>query len=78
MNALSAYEKFKEKLVANIDVQRGQCWFLHPWGRWGDARQMNITRADTKGVVGEVVTQFRHCTRCGKLDMQQKEWKLKL
>lgn len=72
MDALSAYQKFKEKLVANIDVQRGQCWFLHPWGKWDTAREFQIT---IEGLVkGKGFTQFRWCNRCGKIDMQNKKW----
>jgi hypothetical protein len=73
MNALSEFEKFKEKLVANIDVQRGQCWFLHPWGRWGDGREFQLTRGES--VIGKGFIQYRWCQRCGKIGMQRKQWK---
>lgn len=40
-------------------IERGQCWFLHDWGKWEDC--------DIRGKFRETFNgQRRYCLRCNK------------
>lgn len=64
--SLTAFERFKERLVGKVDAARGRCWFFHAWERWRVIDRFEILRVSDCTRVGRGLMQERSCSRCGK------------
>jgi hypothetical protein len=62
--SLTAFEKFKIKLGAHMEVRRSarRCWLWHSWGEWKVDREGEI--AIEHRVKGFYLEQSRQCLRC--------------
>jgi len=76
MSALTAFERFKEKLVAEADLIRGQCYLFHAWGRWSDVSAQRLARSNGE-VIGMVAYQHRFCNRCHKFNWRSEQWAIR-
>lgn len=66
MSELTAFERFKERVIGKVDAARGQCWLFHQWGRWEKLREGQAS-IETR-VIGFWFYQERKCHRCGKVE----------
>lgn len=73
MSELTAFERFKEKVIGKVDAARGQCWFVHQWGRWSRKHEGTLTYTDTGATAGFWFLQERECGRCGKTEREYRE-----
>ena len=71
---LSAFERFKERLVGSLDAQHGRCWLLHAWTRWSEGRVFEVTDMGLRK--GRLLEQTRYCNRCGKMQIRKAEWRV--
>lgn len=67
MQAVTAFDRFKARVVGVLPAPTARCWIFHKWGMWhqGAATPM----LGPMGLTGLVMIQNRVCDRCNKVAM---------
>lgn len=77
MSALTAFERFKERVVGKVDAARGRCWLLHLWSPWSVTGRYAIQKfnsyTDKMHHTGKAIVQERACSRCGLTQIKRQK-----
>ena len=66
--AVSAFERFKSRVVGVLPAHTAKCWLFHKWGPWHTGNTAPMF-GPTGNFMGVFVIQSKWCARCQKVQL---------
>lgn len=64
--AVSAFERFKSRVVGVLPAQTARCWIFHKWGPWHAGHGIPMV-GPSGNVLGVFLIQSKCCSRCNRV-----------